>query len=217
MYKELTETQIESNWNQLLKLIETSFSGERKDKLLRLYKDNADAIAMAPASGKLDYHNCYVGGYVEHVIHVLKCALKTAELWKSFDATIDWTTEELIFSALNHDLGKIGDTNGNEYYLPNDSQWHIKNRGELFKHNDKLQFMDVPDRSLWILQKYDINVSENEWLAIKLHDGMYSDANKYYFAPFSEGRKLKTNLPYVLHHADMMASRIEYEKYKREC
>ena len=31
---------------------------------------------------------------------------------------INFTNEELIFAALHHDLGKIGDLEGNDYYVP---------------------------------------------------------------------------------------------------
>ena len=33
----LKAEEISNNWNELIKIIETEFSGERKDKLLNLY------------------------------------------------------------------------------------------------------------------------------------------------------------------------------------
>jgi hypothetical protein len=53
-----------------------------------------------------------------------------------------------------------------------------------------------------------------EYQAIKIHDGMYDDANKPYFVSRSPQAKLKTNLPIILHHADHMASIIEYERWR---
>ena len=38
--------------------------------------------------------------------------------------------------------------------------------------------MSVPDRGLFLLKEHDIDYSKNEWLAIKLHDGIYDEANK---------------------------------------
>ena len=70
--------------------------------------------------------------------------------------------------------------------------------------------MKVPDRSLFTLQKFNISVSENEYLGIKLHDGMYTDANKSYYMAFKPEMGLKTNLTFILHHADHLASRIEH-------
>ena len=69
--------------------------------------------------------------------------------------------------------------------------------------------MTVPDRSLKLLADRNISVSENEWYGIKLHDGMYEEANKPYFINYNPESALRTNLPYILHQADMMASKIE--------
>jgi hypothetical protein len=44
--------------------------------------------------------------------------------------------------------------------------------------------MLIQDRSLFLLQKNRIEMSEKEFLAIKLHDGLYDDVNKpYYMSP----------------------------------
>jgi hypothetical protein len=43
---------------------------------------------------------------------------------------------------------------------------------------------------------------------------MYDDANKAYFVSRSADSKLRTNLPLILHHADHMAARIEYEMWR---
>ena len=72
----------------------------------------------------------------------------------------------------------------------------------------------VPDLSIWLLQEYGVKLSWNEYQAIKIHDGMYDDANKPYFVARSAQAKLKTNLPLLLHHADHMASQIEYERWR---
>ena len=36
--KQLTETQLLDNWQKLLQLVEDTFEGERKEKLLEMYK-----------------------------------------------------------------------------------------------------------------------------------------------------------------------------------
>jgi len=127
-------------------------------------------------------------------------------------AAINYTEEELVFAAINHDLGKMG-TEEAEQYLPNDSEWHRKNLGKIYKYNSANPFMPVPDRSLFLLQQRGIVVSFNEYLGIKLHDGLYDEGNKPYYISHSKDSKLKTNLPILLHHADHMASRIEYEMW----
>jgi len=72
--------------------------------------------------------------------------------------------------------------------------------------------MSVPDRSLHILFSLGIPMSENEYIAIKTHDGMYDEANKSYLLSYMPETKPRSSLLYVLHHADMMSARIEYER-----
>ena len=204
----LTAEQLQDNFNKLIEYISTHFTGERKDQLLKLYTDHQERLMLMPASGNINYHNCFPGGYVDHVIRVMDMAIVVNDMWKSFGANINHTQEELLFAALNHDLGKIG-TEEAEQYIPNPSDWHRKNQGKEYTNNPINSFMTVPDRSLKLLADRNISVSENEWYGIKLHDGMYEEANKPYFINYNPESALRTNLPYILHQADMMASKIE--------
>lgn len=71
--------------------------------------------------------------------------------------------------------------------------------------------MAVPDRSLHMLTKAGILYSDNEMLSIKLHDGLYDDANKQYLCSYNPETKPRTSLIFIIHQADMLASRIEFE------
>ena len=212
--KQLSEQQIVDNWNKLMQLIEDSFDGERKERLIEMYKYFEDRMSVAPASGKAAYHNAMVGGYVEHVLHVTDCAIQLKKLWESNGAMINFTVEELIFAAMHHDLGKVGDLN-QDYYIPQDSEWHRKNRGEIFKHNPNLQYMTVTDRAIFILNHFQITMSEWEYLGLRLTDGLYEDANKTYLMSYNPDWSLKSNIAYILHQADMMATHIEADEWDR--
>ena len=212
--KQLTEKQIIENWESLMKLIEDTFEGERKEKLLEMYKHFENRMVTAPASGKAAYHNAMVGGYVEHVLHVTDCALKIKNLWESERAMINFTDEELIFAAMHHDLGKVGDLE-QDYYIPQDSEWHRKNRGEIFKHNPALQYMTVTDRAIFILNHFGIKMSQWEYIGLRLTDGMYEEANKSYYMSYNPDWSLKSNIAYILHQADMMATHIEFDEWQR--
>ena len=119
-----------------------------------------------------------------------------------------------MFAALHHDLGKVGDL-AEDYYKVQDNTWFVKNRGEYYKHNDNLQYMTVTDRALYLLQHFGIKMSEKEYLGLKLTDGLYEESNKSYYIGYTPGRSLKTNIAYILHQADMMATHIEYDQWKR--
>jgi len=203
----MTVEQISANYEELVKFIENSFEGERREKLLKMYDSMSDRIATAPASMKKQYHNAFPGGYVLHVLNVIKAAEKVYKVWEEMGAVHNFTLSELRFAALNHDLGKIGNMT-EDYYIPCQEEW-MRKKGQEYVMNPNLQYMKVSERSLMLLHLNQITVSESEYLAIKLHDGLYEDANKAYFISYSEDMQLKTNLPYILHQADLMCARIE--------
>ena len=68
--------QITDNYKELRKIINDTFSGLRLDKLNYMYDDLEDRMVVAPASSVEHYHNSKVGGYVEHILHVVKFSLK---------------------------------------------------------------------------------------------------------------------------------------------
>jgi len=204
----LSPEELLKNFNKLIKAIEISIqTPEKRDALIALHKDWEVRISTAPASTKKSYHNAFVGGYVLHVLNVMKGCSKILESWKSLGFTPDFTEEEMYFSAVCHDLGKIGDEN-NDYYIPCEEQWLTK-KGQLFVLNPALQFMKVAERSLMTLHNRGIKVTEKEYLAIKLHDGLYEDSNKPYLISYSEDYELRTMLPHILHQADLMSGKIE--------
>ena len=214
----LSAEQIVQNWNDLINFIKNNFEGERKEKLLAMYTDLEDRMSLQPASSIDHYHNAFEGGYVDHVLRVIKCAQQVYNLWQGMGADMSgYTQEELLFVALNHDIGKMGfPGEGNETYLPNDSEWHRKNMGKIYKVNPNNQFTLVNDLSIWLLQHYGVSISWNEMLGIKLTDGLYDENNKPYFMSRTADSKLKTNLGYVMHQADCMAARIEYEMWAKD-
>ena len=213
--KELTAEQIQENWNKLRGIINDTFVEERLDKLNEMYDYFEERMCIAPASGKEHFHNAHAGGYVEHVLHITDLVVQIHELWSKNGATVDdFTKEELVFAALHHDLGKVGDL-GEDYYTQNDSDWHRKNQGMIYKHNPNIQYMTVTDRAIWLLQHFGVSMTENEYLGLRLTDGMYEEANKGYYISYMPHKQLRSNIAHILHQADMMASKIEYDEWKR--
>ena len=207
----LSAEHIQANWEIFLTNIEEHISSPRKEKLLAFYKKFEDDLVLMPASHKTAYHNAFPGGYVDHVNRVVSGALAINEIWKEFGTEQNYTTEELVFSAINHDLGKMG--NGEEIaYLPSQDEWRKKNLGEMYQYNKKLAYMSVPDRSIKLLVDHDIKLTENEWMAIKLHDGLYDQANEPYLKSFMPEQKPRTSMVFIIHQADLMAARIEFEQ-----
>jgi hypothetical protein len=206
----ITPEQIQSNWNIFISNIETYITGDRKDKLLDFYTQHEERFILMPASNKIQYHNCFPGGYVDHVNRVVTAALKIDAVWRELGVFDTYTTEELVFSAINHDLGKFG-TVEHASYIEQTDQWRRDKLNETYMFNDKLEYMSVPDRGLWLLNEAGISVTKNELLAIKLHDGLYDDANKPYLLSFMPETKPRTSIIFILHQADLLAARVEFE------
>jgi hypothetical protein len=207
----LTAEQIKSNWEIFLNNIEVHLPGNRGEQLINFYKRYEERIILMPAAHKKEYHSAFPGGYVDHVNRVVRCTLKQYDLWESEGCDMTtFTKEELIFSAINHDLGKMGDKD-HEAYIPQTDQWRKDKLGEDYMFNKALPFASVPDRGLFLLQQHDISYTFNEMVAIQTHDGLYDSANEKYLKTYMPEQKPRTSLPYILHQADMMAARIEFE------
>jgi len=208
---ELKPEDIKGNFDMLIRGINKYVTGERKEQFVDFYNKFDERIALLPASHKKSYHNCFPGGYVDHVLRVIKASFKVHQVWVEMGMVETYTVEELFVSALNHDLGKIGSVEETSVH-PSQDEWRKKNLGEMYTFNTSIGFMTVPDRSLFLLQEAGIQVTTNEYVAIKTHDGLYDKANESYLKGFMNETKPRTSLPFVLHQADLMAARVEWER-----
>lgn len=214
---DLTEEQIMQLSTQLMGLVD-SMLGDRAEPVRAMYADYGMELATAPASTKHHYHNAFVGGYLDHILRVVEFSFEIHSLWEKSGLDVSmFTMEELVFSALHHDLGKLGfPKDGMNKYVLNDNQWRVENLGEVYKINDKTPFALVPDLALFILQKYNIPVTWNETLAIKLADGPYDENNRAYLFSNRPESALRTTLPHIIHQADLMATKFEQQRWMRE-
>ncbi len=200
---------------QILKDTYESTNLDRYTKLMKMYVDYGDRLIEAPASGKVHYHNAYEGGYIDHILHVYDNALEYAKVLKKTGGWVDFNRAELTMAAIHHDLWKLGIPKGHPYYELETSDWHRKNQGSMYKNTDKLPYMKVTDGAVFLLQMYGIALTQNEWLSIKLSDGLYDDSNKGYL--MNHGKyPIHTNLPYVIHWADHMSCVAERDPLKQE-
>lgn len=213
MMKQLSEEKILENWAKFSELVENSFAGDRKIALLKLIEYFQDRMLLAPASSKEHYHGAHPGGYMEHVLNVYNIAMDLYKIWEKYSVSIDYTLEEIAMVTLFHDLGKMGDLT-EEFYFPQDNDWRRQNMGEIYKINEKVVNMNGADRSLYILQHFGVQLTHNEWITIKIHEGMYEEANASYLKVMSENNIIKSHLPHLMHQADLTATRIEYEQWK---
>jgi len=75
--------------------------------------------------------------------------------------------------------------------------------------------MTVTDRAIFLLSQFQIPMTENEYIGLRLTDGLYEEANKSYYISWNPDWGLKSNIAYILHAADSMATHIEADIWKR--
>jgi len=184
---------------------------DRSENLKRMYEDFEQELATAPASAVQHFHNAFPGGYLDHVLRVYDISVDLTKTFRNFEGNLDFTSQELRFATLHHDLGKLGDP-GEPYYMEQDSEWHRKTLGQNYKHNNTIQYMSVTDRAHYLLQLYDVPITKNEWLGIHLSDGMYEASNKSYLMNNMYPYPMKTNIAYIVHVSDYLATAIERDK-----
>ena len=122
---------------------------------------------MCPASMKKDQHNCYPGGLVEHSLEVALAMRKINEA-----LSLNVPTSCILKVALLHEIGKIGDEK-TDYFVEQDSDWHVEKLGQLYKYNDDIARMSISHRTLYLLQKFHVELTREEWVAIQIGSGSH--------------------------------------------
>ena len=203
----MTEAEIQKNYQEFLKFVSDNFKGDRKTNLLKMYSEDelGLSLSMSPASTCEHFHLCHPGGYIQHIMNVVKNSFAQKKLYEINGGNINWTDEEMIFAALHHDLGKLGDPEFGDYYINQTEAWKEK-KGEYYELNPNLPYMEVSDRAIFLLGKYGIPMSWKEFLSIKLADGLYNEATKKYLVQFVPKLFMKCDLPRIIHIADYLSS-----------
>ena len=168
-----TPEQIEANWEKYVSMCK-HMGPHRVEQAQELCEYFGERLALAPASSRLEHHNAFPGGLVDHSIRVLVNARAISKA-----LNVQLPLESLVTCALFHDLGKVGNID-EDYYLPQDSDWHKEKLGEMYKTNKKLQYMTIPHRGLYILQHFGIKLNQDEYIGIMIHDGQHCPENKPY-------------------------------------
>lgn len=178
----LKPEEIASNWDKYCSLLEKT--GDRAPAIKKMLEEVDARLAVCPASAKRDFHGAFPGGLVDHSLRVLQnlVALNGAYGW-------NLPKSSMIVSALFHDIGKLGmpgKGDENNFYVPQTDSWRVEKMGEEYKYNDKLIYMQTPDRSVFLLQHYGVQLTADEWLAIKCNDGFVYEPNKPYCLKLSQ-------------------------------
>lgn len=190
----------------------------RATELTAMYNEfDDDDRLLAPASAYEHYHNAFPGGYMDHVLRVVDYAEREYHRWKEDGLLTDnFDLEELLFAAFHHDLACLGmPGKGNGLFVPNKSEWHVKNQGKIYVTNPAVPYTLDVDATFYILQYYGVKMTWQEQHAIRVHAGAFDEINKPYNFTFNAENKPKTNIGTILHIADMKAARFEFEQWAK--
>ncbi len=148
----------------------TELLGNRAAEIQRFeaFLETETSWLTSPASTR--FHLPHAGGLVEHSMNVARTLLRLRDTLAP-----DLSAESCVVVGLYHDVGKVG-MPGKPYYLPNPSEWHVRNRGANYIVNQDLVHMDIATRSLFLVAQH-IHLTDEEAQAIRYHDGQYIDEN----------------------------------------
>ncbi len=193
------EEFLERNYNKTLEIIEKTIEDpSRRLALLDMFKALGERYATAPASSRKEYHAAFPGGLCYHSLHVLQWIGKLAGVM----APGEFSNETLLVVSLLHDIGKVGDLE--DLYVPNTSDWHVQ-RGMFYEVNEKIPYMRIPMRSIYLAQHWGIRLTQQEYMAILLSEGQYDQGNASY-------KYREPKLATLLHMAKLWAMKVEKTK-----
>lgn len=197
----LSAEKIAENFVRFEKLC--SKLGTRASQISVMLNEIGERLALAPASSRKDFHAAYPGGLIDHTLRVAQYALTLKRHIKIFDNLSD---ESVIFAALFHDLGKVGQpgSDGADFYVVEENSWQREKLGKYYKINENVQKMSNIDCTLMLLLHYGISPTIDEMLAIRLSDGQYVESNREYSMH-------EPKLALLIHTADRYATEEEKE------
>ena len=205
----INQEQMDNNWNELMSIIDEHFEGEQKENILKLHNDFEPEYKTAPASGRPNYHNCFKGGYLDHILHVIKNSLMIKKQYDSNGVKVIHSDSDVVLAAMFHDLGKLGDGT-QPYYKYQTDDWRRKKLKEYYTHNKDLDYMTVHDRALWLLSKYHIDVNPHVYKAIICADGLFDPAAETYFKSYVDTRHV---LGSIVHFGDWLSTICEKQTW----
>ena len=200
--------ELENNYLKLTEYINKYISDkdDRKTKLLFIFNSFKDRLINYPSYYKPTASFVYPGGFIENILEHTKIALSLHNLYINHGAKLTYSDEELVFSCLVCQLGKIG-TNKEALYIENaEDDWRREKLGEIYKYNSNIDYMDISDRSIFILNNLGFKLSKNEYISIKSY---YSNT---YNNQSSPDLLQKSSLSLIINQSYEIADRINFEK-----
>lgn len=147
---------IKKNW-ATYKTILTRLEDENINNMLG---EIGERICLAPANSNNKQYGCYPGGIVATSIKLAK-AMQSLNTFHGDQVAI----KSVYKIGLLHDIGRLGTIEA-DWLLPQDSDWHREKLGNEFKVNFDLPKLSHLQRSLFLLNHFQVRLTEEEFFAL---------------------------------------------------
>lgn len=210
----LNTDEIINIYSKIIQIISTLPNKKKANNIIKMLDTLAQRLLNAPASTRTNFHGAYKGGLVQHLLQTYYVALELQKTYRSVGYTIDWTDEQLKVTCLLHDIGKIGqidlDIQNQDLYIPTNSQWH-NSKGIMYQSNQNIRKINHAQQSLYIIQRFNIDLSFNQYYGILLHNGAIDETVKPYFSNY--GNVPDHNFALFIHQADVIACKVKKQEF----
>jgi hypothetical protein len=162
MTNEQQAQRLQKNWDSYVGLVnKIDDDDDRKQKIIELITFFGERLVFCPSDPRTDAPGCKPGGLIEQALLLTKAMKKLNDTF-SFDVP----TNSIIIVGLLHEIGKLG-TLDSPYFLEENESWKRDKLGSYYKINESLSKMTVQERTIFLLQSFGVNLTEDEFLAIR--------------------------------------------------
>lgn len=192
----LEESTLIKQYEKYVTLLERFFPSEGAKALIEHF---GERLVLCPAGLTID-EGGYPGALVDRALRI---AQKSKQLVQAAELPVE--PSSAVRAALVAELGRLGDLDAEgELYLVQTSDWHREKLGQNYKYNEFCSRTSVPHRTLFLLQHFGLQLTQEEWVAVLTFGGLHLPENAFY------GNK-KNDLIDLLQLAKHVANRKEVQ------
>lgn len=210
----LGDSKIEMLYHQIMSIFDFELTDERSSSLRMIYEMhcNESKLPLAVCSPKFSHVHlgyCYTGGNLEYIVTLKEIANDLYDTYTKNGIAITDTEgnrinkQAMTFYILLSSIGNFG-RNNNPYYIENDSTYQIK-MGKHYIINPKIPYFTISDNLIYLVNQYNIKLSETEYIMLKSINYDYSADGKSYIDKFDFDYQLNATFPQFMLSAVRLA------------
>ncbi len=134
-----TAGDIEAMWAEVVEILREVRNPHLRRLIKKVLEDHALVAAFKQSPAAIEMHQAYIGGLLEHTLHVMRLAVAVLPFYPQLNADL------LLTSAFLHDVGKTAE-------LTRDLTFRYTDRGQLVGH--------ITIAAIWVQQKADLVAEE---------------------------------------------------------